>query len=130
MKDLGVREPDVLTRVTEYVPEIVKFVESIIAQGLAYESGGSVYFDTAAYSETHNYGKLAPWSVGNAALNEEGEGALSGGRDGEKKSGSDFALWKKSKAGEPFWPSPWGQGRPGWHIECSAMARYSIYHGM
>ena len=83
-----------------------------------------MYFDTAAFTAAqHNYAKLAPWAVGNAALQEEGEGALSAGRDsGEKRNPGDFALWKKSKAGEPFWDSPWGHGRPGWHIECSAMA--------
>jgi cysteinyl-tRNA synthetase len=124
MRSLGVRESDVLTRVTEYVPDVVSFVQRIIANGLGYESGGSVYFDTAAFSAAkHNYAKLAPWAVGNSALQEEGEGALSAGRDsGEKRNAGDFALWKKSKAGEPYWESPWGNGRPGWHIECSAMA--------
>jgi cysteinyl-tRNA synthetase len=66
------------------------------------------------------YGKLAPWSVGDAQLLAEGEGALGG--TGGKRHPNDFALWKKSKPGEPKWPSPWGDGRPGWHIECSAMA--------
>ncbi|EFA76443.1 cysteinyl-tRNA synthetase [Heterostelium album PN500] len=120
LKALNVLPPDALTRVTEYVPEIVTFVEKIIANGFAYESNGSVYFDTEAYMKVHEYGKLEPSSVGNEKLNSEGEGALSAGSD--KRNNNDFALWKKSKEGEPKWNSPWGEGRPGWHIECSAMA--------
>eukprot|EP01087_Luapelamoeba_hula_P015080 TRINITY_DN4470_c0_g1_i2.p1 TRINITY_DN4470_c0_g1~~TRINITY_DN4470_c0_g1_i2.p1 ORF type:complete len:744 (+),score=147.00 TRINITY_DN4470_c0_g1_i2:33-2264(+) len=122
MKNLGVRMPDVMTRVTEYVPEVIAFVQKIIANEFAYESNGSVYFNTAAFSAAgYHYAKLQPWSVGNAALMSEGEGSLSSGAS-EKRSANDFALWKKSKPGEPQWESPWGKGRPGWHIECSAMA--------
>ncbi|KAF2077550.1 hypothetical protein CYY_001168 [Polysphondylium violaceum] len=120
MKCLNVLPPDALTRVTEYVPQIVKYVEKIIENGYAYESKGSVYFDTVAYSKVHDYGKLEPKSVGNEKLTSEGEGSLSTGT--EKRNACDFALWKKSKEGEPVWQSPWGEGRPGWHIECSAMA--------
>ncbi len=121
MKKLGVRVPDVLTRVTEYIPEIISFVEKIIQQGLAYETHGSVYFDTTEFVHRgFDYGKLEPWSVGDAKLLSSGEGALS--TIEAKKSSNDFALWKKSKPGEPSWDSPWGKGRPGWHIECSAMA--------
>ncbi|KAF9432583.1 hypothetical protein BGZ76_010597 [Entomortierella beljakovae] len=123
MDKLGVRRPDVLTRVSEYVPEIVTFVEKIISNGYAYEAEGSVYFDTAAFDgkDGHHYAKLAPWSKGDAALMEESEGSL-GIKLSGKKSGMDFALWKASKSGEPAWDSPWGPGRPGWHIECSVMA--------
>ncbi|KAG0241669.1 tRNA synthetases class I (C) catalytic domain-containing protein [Mortierella sp. GBAus27b] len=123
MDRLGVRRPDVLTRVSEYVPEIVTFVEKIISNGYAYEAEGSVYFDTAAFDgkNGHHYAKLAPWSKGDATLMEESEGSL-GIRLSGKKSGMDFALWKASKSGEPAWDSPWGPGRPGWHIECSVMA--------
>lgn len=122
MARLKVREPDIVTRVTEYVPEIVAYVERIIQNGYAYEAEGSVYFDTLTFDGTdgHNYAKLEPWSKGNRELLEGGEGALSS-RTG-RRSPSDFALWKASKPGEPFWPSPWGPGRPGWHIECSVMA--------
>ncbi|KAF9917835.1 hypothetical protein BX616_011133 [Lobosporangium transversale] len=123
MDRLGVRRPDVLTRVSEYVPEIVAFVEKIISNGYAYEAEGSVYFDTAAFDgkDGHHYAKLAPWSKGDASLMEESEGSL-GIKLAGKKSSMDFALWKASKPGEPAWDSPWGPGRPGWHIECSVMA--------
>ncbi|EGC32761.1 hypothetical protein DICPUDRAFT_155256 [Dictyostelium purpureum] len=121
MKALNVLPPDALTRVTEYVPQIVDYVQKIIDNGFAYESEGSVYFDTQSFIKSHDYGKLEPNSVGNENLAAEGEGALSVGIS-DKRSPFDFALWKKSKEGEPVWSSPWGEGRPGWHIECSAMA--------
>ncbi|KAF8635211.1 hypothetical protein AX17_003987, partial [Amanita inopinata Kibby_2008] len=122
MDRLRVRRPDIVTRVTEYVPEIVTFVEQIVKNGYGYEAEGSVYFDTAAFDKAdgHYYAKLEPWSKGNRDLLEEGEGALS--TKVGRRSASDFALWKTSKPGEPSWPSPWGPGRPGWHIECSVMA--------
>ncbi|KAI0690429.1 cysteinyl-tRNA synthetase [Cytidiella melzeri] len=122
MRRLRVRDPDTLTRVTEYVPEIVSFVERIIKNGYGYDVDGSVYFDTRAFdqAETHDYAKLEPWSKGNNELLAEGEGALSVTTG--RRSPADFALWKASKPGEPSWPSPWGPGRPGWHIECSVMA--------
>ncbi|KAJ1507706.1 hypothetical protein HMI54_006960 [Coelomomyces lativittatus] len=124
MKALGVRPPDVLTRVSEYVPEIIRFVESIIQKGFAYVVDGSVYFDTAKFHSTpgHAYAKLEPWSANSEKLIAEGEGDLSLQLTGKKKATADFALWKRSKGGEPFWNSPWGSGRPGWHIECSVMA--------
>ncbi|PIL36043.1 hypothetical protein GSI_01703 [Ganoderma sinense ZZ0214-1] len=122
MRRLRVRDPDTLTRVTEYVPEIVSFVEGIVKNGYGYEVEGSVYFDTRTFDRAahHSYAKLEPWSKGNSELLEEGEGALSVATG--RRSPADFALWKASKPGEPSWPSPWGPGRPGWHIECSVMA--------
>ena len=124
MDALGVRPPDVLTRVTEYVPKIIAFVEKIIGNGMAYESNGSVYLDLQAFEKAgHDYRKCAP-SKGkdtSAAAMAESEGAL-GSSSGDKRHGNDFALWKKSKPGEPEWDSPWGKGRPGWHIECSVVA--------
>jgi cysteinyl-tRNA synthetase len=116
MDTLNVRPPTVLTRVSEYIPEIVSYIETIVKNGLGYESNGSVYFNTQAFvAAGHTYGKLNPWAVG-SALSAEGNDA------GEKKHQCDFALWKAAKPGEPTWDSPWGKGRPGWHIECSAMA--------
>ncbi|XP_006911044.1 cysteine--tRNA ligase, cytoplasmic isoform X2 [Pteropus alecto] len=126
MAALNVLPPDVLTRVSEYVPEIVSFVQKIVDNGYGYASNGSVYFDTVKFasSERHSYGKLVPEAVGDQKALQEGEGDLSISADrlSEKRSPSDFALWKASKPGEPSWPCPWGRGRPGWHIECSAMA--------
>eukprot|EP01091_Cochliopodium_minus_P000735 TRINITY_DN1064_c0_g1_i1.p1 TRINITY_DN1064_c0_g1~~TRINITY_DN1064_c0_g1_i1.p1 ORF type:complete len:813 (-),score=313.25 TRINITY_DN1064_c0_g1_i1:51-2489(-) len=123
MRDLNVQMPDVLTRVTEFIPEVISYVEKILENEFAYVSNGSVYFDTVKFSnhQNHHYGKLEPSSVGIDSKLEEGEGALTTGKE-EKKWKNDFALWKKSKEGEPSWDSPWGKGRPGWHIECSAMA--------
>ncbi|KAJ1330157.1 cysteine-tRNA ligase [Batrachochytrium salamandrivorans] len=123
MDALNIRRPDVLTRVSEYVPEIIAFVQRIIDNGYAYELDGSVYFDTILFdkSDKHTYAKIEPWSAGNVKLFQEGEGDLTVEANGKRNS-SDFALWKCSKPGEPSWESPWGKGRPGWHIECSAMA--------
>ena len=73
-------------------------------------------------AEGHFYAKLVPTAFGDAAMLAEGEGDLSKVSYSEKRSANDFALWKASKSGEPSWPSPWGMGRPGWHIECSVMA--------
>lgn len=121
MKALNVRPADHVTRVSEFVIETVQYIEIIIQNGFAYESSGSVYFDVAAFTGAgYNYAKTAPWCFGSAELLAEGEGALADGAG--KKNPNDFALWKKSKDSEPWWESPWGQGRPGWHIECSAMA--------
>lgn len=126
MHCLNVAPVDVLTRVSEYVPEIVDYIEKIIANGFAYESNGSVYFSVSKFDgeSNHQYAKLVPEAVGDESALQEGEGDLSNTSDrlAEKRSSSDFALWKASKPGEPAWESPWGMGRPGWHIECSVMA--------
>ncbi|GAW25438.1 putative cysteinyl-tRNA synthetase [Rosellinia necatrix] len=122
MDALNVLRPDVVTRVTEYVPQIASFVERVVEKGFAYEAEGSVYFDIAAFEKAGNtYARLRPDSRNDKALQEEGEGSL-GKSLGGKRGAGDFALWKKSKPGEPYWPSKWGNGRPGWHIECSVMA--------
>jgi cysteinyl-tRNA synthetase len=124
MAELNVTPPDVLTRVTEYIPDIVLYIQKIVDKGLAYESNGSVYFNVEGFTcvDGMSYCKLAPEQIGNAELLAEGEGTLTQDFANEKRSSRDFALWKKSKEGEPKWPSPWGPGRPGWHIECSVMA--------
>lgn len=123
MEALNVQPADCLTRVSEYVPEIVDYIQKIIHRNFAYESNGSVYFDVAKFdaSPCHHYAKLVPEAFGDSKALAEGEGDLSAAPS-EKRSDNDFALWKKSKPGEPSWPSPWGLGRPGWHIECSVMA--------
>ncbi|KAG2416098.1 hypothetical protein HFD88_007290 [Aspergillus terreus] len=123
MNSLNVLYPDVLTRVTEYVPQVVNFIEKVIASGFAYATpDGSVYFDIEAFEKAgHNYARLEPWNRNDKSLLADGEGSLTN-KTTVKRSESDFALWKASKPGEPSWPSPWAPGRPGWHIECSVMA--------
>lgn len=123
MGALNVLYPDEVTRVTEYGSQIVDYVERIVQNGFGYvTSDGSVYFDIKAFEAAGKpYARLEPSNANNQSLQAEGEGALTA-KTNEKRSDGDFALWKASKPGEPRWTSPWGQGRPGWHIECSAMA--------
>ncbi|MBC8356678.1 MAG: cysteine--tRNA ligase [Planctomycetes bacterium] len=110
---MGVDQITSMPRATENMDEIVGFIEGLIEKGFAYESDGDVFFDV---QKDRQYGKLSNRS----ADDQQGEG---GGAAAKKRSASDFALWKSAKAGQPAWDSPWGQGRPGWHIECSAMSR-------
>ena len=140
MKMLNVLPPSIITRVSEFIPENVAFVGRLVEKGFAYPvQNGSVYFDIQAYEKAgHHYAKLEPWNKGNSELLADGEGSLSQQPERsslppdsnifvkEKKSPNDFALWKSSKPGEPAWPSPWGAGRPGWHIECSVMAGHVL----
>jgi cysteinyl-tRNA synthetase len=107
--------PTYQPRVTEFIPEIIRFIEGLIEKGVAYEVEGAVFFDVNRFPE---YGKLSHHSP---------EELLYGHRievDPRKKNPLDFALWKDSRPGEPGWESPWGRGRPGWHIECSVMASH------
>lgn len=125
MAKLGVPVPDIVTRVSEFLPEIIEYIKVLVDKGIAYAAGGSVYFSTKDFEAAgHKYGKLMPEQIGNSDLLAEGEGALVVNDD--KRSGNDFVLWKKTKEHadgmfEPSWESPWGPGRPGWHIECSVM---------
>lgn len=113
LQSLGVDQIDRMPRATDSIDEIIAFIEELIQRGFAYESEGDVFFDVAKDPE---YGRLSNRS----ADEQQGEG---GGAASRKRSAGDFALWKSAKPGEPSWPSPWGDGRPGWHIECSAMSR-------
>lgn len=124
MHDLNVMDPDDLVRVTENGKEIAEFVKTIVDNNLAYRTAdGSVYFDINAFETAgYPYARLEPWNRNDKELQADGEGALSQKDDSVKRSAADFALWKASKPGEPSWQSEWGPGRPGWHIECSAMA--------
>lgn len=126
MDALGIRPPDVLTRVTEYIPQIIAFIDKIVQKNMAYESNGSVYLSIEDFKTNgYNYRKLSPAADSGGTTEAEmaeGEGALAAGGSTEKRSPNDFALWKASKSGEPAWDSPWGSGRPGWHIECSVVA--------
>jgi len=118
MSQLNVLPPTKVIRVSDVVPEIVAFVEQIIKSGSAYAtSEGDVYFDVRAFQASgHQYAKLKPSNVGDTEkLLAEGEGSLTSGVG--KKSPIDFALWKRSKPGEPRWPSSWGEVRFSSQIE-------------
>ncbi len=117
MRQLGVRRPDVQPRATETIPEMVEMVERLIERGHAYEVDGDVYFAVRSFPE---YGKLSRRDI---------DEMRSGARvevDERKRDPLDFALWKAAKPGEPYWPSPWGDGRPGWHLECSVMSEKEL----
>ncbi len=110
---LKIKRATVNPRATGYISEMVKFISELISKGYAYETDGDVYFSTVRFNE---YGKLSGQNL---------DDLMSGARieiDERKKDPMDFALWKAAKPGEPSWESPWGPGRPGWHIECSCMA--------
>ena len=113
LRALGVDQIDFMPKATENIAEIIRFIEELIAKNFAYASDGDVFFDVGADPD---YGKLSNRS----ADSQQGEGGEAAAR---KRSPGDFALWKAAKPGEPSWDSPWGPGRPGWHIECSAMSR-------
>lgn len=110
---LGIRRATVHPRATEHMPQIIQLIGTLVEKGLAYEMNGSVYFDTLAFPD---YGKLSGQNM------EDLDAGARVDVDDEKKDAADFALWKAEKPGEPWWDSPWGKGRPGWHIECSAMS--------
>lgn len=110
---LGVRRPTHAPKATEHMAEIINLVATLIEKGHAYEVDGDVFFDVASFPA---YGVLAKQSL------EDLQSAARTEINERKKHPLDFALWKSKKEGEPSWPSPWGEGRPGWHIECSAMS--------
>ena len=113
MGKLGIRKPTEEPKATEHMADIIAMTETLIKKGLAYTIGGDVYFQVDKYPA---YGRLSKRKL---------EDLQAGARvdvDERKRHPMDFALWKSSKPGEPSWPSPWGPGRPGWHIECSAMS--------
>jgi cysteinyl-tRNA synthetase len=126
MLAVGNLPPDAEPRVTESIDDIIALIERLVAAGKAYAAGGDVYYSVESFAD---YGKLSGQSIEDlraGARVEIGE---------EKRNPLDFALWKAAKPGEPRWPSPWGEGRPGWHIECSAMIlrvlgeRFDIHGG-
>jgi cysteinyl-tRNA synthetase len=113
LRALGVDQIDEMPRATEHMAGIIAFTQELIDKGFAYESGGDVFFDVM---KDAGYGKLSNRS----ADEQQGEGGSAGSK---KRNPGDFALWKSAKPGEPSWDGPWGKGRPGWHIECSAMSK-------
>jgi cysteinyl-tRNA synthetase len=113
MDALGIKRSEVNPKASEHVPEIIALVEKLVEKGYAYVvGGGDVFFEVAKFKE---YGKLSGQSVENLKAGARVE------LDARKRAPEDFVLWKTQKPGEPAWDSPWGRGRPGWHIECSAM---------
>jgi cysteinyl-tRNA synthetase len=112
LKELGVNQIDYMPRATDHIGEIIQFIEDLVGKDFAYAVDGDVFFDV---SKDPNYGQLSNRSA-DAQQGEGGEAAA------KKRSPGDFALWKRAKEGEIAWDSPWGRGRPGWHIECSAMS--------
>jgi len=110
---LGIGRPDKEPMATKYIPKMVKFITLLIKRGCAYEANGDVYFDIR---KAQGYGKLSNQNLDKMEIGVR----ISSGE--LKKDPLDFALWKKVKEGEPSWDSPWGKGRPGWHIECSVMS--------
>ncbi len=112
-KALGIRPATVHPRATEHIPQIIALIQRLMDKGLAYESGGDVYYRVKAFP---TYGRLCGQNL------EDLESGARVSVDEQKEDPLDFALWKAQKPGEPAWESPWGMGRPGWHIECSAMS--------
>ncbi len=110
---LGCTPPTIEPRATGHITQMIELMEQLIAAGHAYAVDGDVYFDIRSYKD---YGKLSGQKIDDLLPAGDSEG------ESRKKDTRDFALWKSAKPGEPAWPTPWGQGRPGWHIECSAMA--------
>ncbi len=114
IEPLNILDDIIRPRVTENIPEIIEIIKKLINEGFAYEKEGNVFFEVKKFEE---YGHLS-----NQKIDELEIGARVNVME-QKNNPLDFALWKKKKEGEPYWDSPWGQGRPGWHIECSAMAK-------
>jgi len=113
MDALGVERADIYPKVSEHMPEIIELVDKLVQKEHAYPAGGDVFFHVASFPE---YGKLSKQRL------EELRQGTRFEVDPAKRDPADFALWKEAKPGEPAWKSPWGEGRPGWHIECSAMS--------
>ncbi len=117
LRRLNIRDADAYPRATDNISEIYQLIQQLEKKGYAYASKGDVFYNVEKFPE---YGKLSGRKQDQ--LQAGASGRVSGA-EGEKKHSSDFALWKAAKPGEPAWKSPWGEGRPGWHIECSAMVR-------
>lgn len=119
MRAVGVEDPTVRPFATQEIPQMIKLIEALIAKGHAYETEGDVYFAVRSFE---SYGKLSGRNVDDAQTGHRELRSAGMGLEDRKFDELDFALWKAAKPGEPAWESPWGEGRPGWHIECSAMS--------
>lgn len=120
MHSLNVESPDFEPRATEYITQMIAFTQGLIDGGHAYEAGGDVYFDVASFKD---YGKLGKQNLEQLLVGSRDQAVAQETLAHLKKSPVDFALWKSADASELGWPSPWGRGRPGWHLECSAMVK-------
>lgn len=121
LKALGIPPADVEPKATDNIPDMITHIQGLIDRGFAYPvKGGDVYFDVRAFKD---YGKLSGQSI------DKMHEAVRIEKDSSKKDPLDFVLWKASKPGEPVWDSPWGPGRPGWHIECSSMSMKHLHTG-
>jgi cysteinyl-tRNA synthetase len=114
MGSLGLEKPTIEPKATDHIPEMIRLVSTLIEKGYAYQSNGDVFFSVETFTD---YGKLSKRNL------EEMQAGARVEINEKKRNPLDFALWKASKPGEPFWESPWGKGRPGWHIECSVMSQ-------
>ncbi len=115
--ELGIKPPDVSPRATEHIPQMIEFIKKLLDSGHAYQINGDIFFRIKSYEK---YGQLSGKRI---------EDLLKGARvevDERKENPLDFALWKSAKPGEPSWETPWGKGRPGWHIECSVMSMHHL----
>jgi len=119
IKKLNLRKYSAMPLASEMIEEIISIIQKIIGNGYGYVMGGNVYFDVVKFPE---YGKLSGQKIDEMQGQDDGSFG--------KKSPNDFALWKSAKPGEPSWDSPWGKGRPGWHIECSAMSIKYLEYGL
>ncbi len=113
VRKLGMKKADVYPKATEHINEIISLIKKLEEKGIAYNVNGNVFYDVSKFKD---YGKLSGKKI------DELESGARIEINEEKKNPLDFSLWKKAKEGEPFWESPWGKGRPGWHIECTAMS--------
>ncbi|MBS3973707.1 MAG: cysteine--tRNA ligase [Actinobacteria bacterium] len=117
MRELGIADPTVAPKATEMIAEMIELAQRLISMGHAYEVGGDVFFSVRSFP---GYGKLSGRDI------EQMESGARVEIDERKKDPLDFALWKSAKPGEPHWASPWGEGRPGWHLECSVMSEKEL----
>jgi cysteinyl-tRNA synthetase len=125
MRRLGIEAADFYPRVSDHIPQIIEMIQGLVEKGYAYVAGGDVFYDVTRFRD---YGKLSGQRLDELMAGTRFEA------DERKRNPMDFALWKAAKPGEPAWDSPWGPGRPGWHIECSAMALHYLgnhvdFHG-
>jgi cysteinyl-tRNA synthetase len=120
MAALGTDMADVIVKATDHIEDMVEAIEGLVEKGLAYEAEGNVWYSVESFAD---YGKLSGRSLDDMRAGERIEPHES------KRNPLDFSLWKSAKEGEPSWPSPWGPGRPGWHIECSVMSMKYLGHG-